>query len=421
MRHSINIVRPTLAALVAAMIVAACSEDGNTTVEPPATTIAASTSVTATTEGLTVTPSTSPVTTAHEVAPTTTAAPSAAYDFTAIGPIVEEYVERNGMNGAGLVVVQRDDGIVHEQYWGEFAPDRISLVASSSKMVVAGVLMHLDDAGLLEIDAPVADVVEWGSANPTITPAQLVSNSSGLVGLFPDPGYSPYICQYLPGGTLQECAEQIFTTADDDADVVPPDTEFRYGGAQWQVAGAVAEIASGKSWSELINEIYVEPCGLTTLAFNNHFTQIGTSGFDYPAGFDGDPSTLAPTDNPNMEGGAYVAPPDYATLLLMHLRDGRCGDVQVLSPDAVQRMHDDRIGPTYDGAAGPNTGYGMGWWIDRSSGRISDPGAYGSFPWIEKDAGYAVYLVVESEGPIGAGLAAELFEPIDTAIAARAG
>jgi CubicO group peptidase (beta-lactamase class C family) len=183
-------------------------------------------------------------------------------DFSAVGPIVEDFVADHGLEGAGLVVVEREDGVVHEQYWGAFDGNRISLVASSSKMITAGVLLRLHDDGLLDIDAPVADVAPWGAGNPEVTPAQLVSNSSGLLGLLPDPAYAPYICQFVPDGSLQDCASAIFTTAADDTDVVAPDTEFRYGGAQWQVAGAVAEIAAGRSWAELVEEIYVRPCGL---------------------------------------------------------------------------------------------------------------------------------------------------------------
>ena len=220
-------------------------------------------------------------------------------------------------------------------------------------MITAGVLLRLHDDGLLDIDAPVAAVADWGTGNPAITPAQLVSNSSGLVGLGPNPAYAPYVCQFLPAGTMQDCAAAIFGTPDDDADIVAPDTEFRYGGAQWQVAGAVAEIASGKTWAELIDEIYVQPCELEALGFNNHFTQFGSPAFSYPTAFDADPSTLQATENPNMEGGAYVTPGDYAKLLLMHLRGGRCGDEQVLSQAALDRMHADRIGPTYGTSAGP--------------------------------------------------------------------
>ena len=354
------------------------------------------------------------------VAPTVTveAVPDPArYDFTAISPIVQDFVDERGLNGAGLIVVKADDGVIYHDHWGDFGPDRISLVASSSKMVVAGVLMRLHDDGLLDIDAPVADVVDWGAGNPEITPAQLISNSSGLVGLLPNPAYGPYVCQFLPIGTLQACAEQVFTTPDDDADIVPPDTEFRYGGAQWQVAGAVAEAASGKSWSVLIDEVYVQPCGLEALAFNNHFIQLAGDPNRYPAPFNSDPSTLAPTDNPNMEGGAYVTTGDYGALLLMHLRNGMCGDTRVLSASSIDRMHSDRVLEAYgDVAWGAGTGYGMGWWVDRETGRISDGGLYGSVPWLDLEDGYGAYLVVEADSGTGNALAGLLYDVVEAAV-----
>ena len=339
------------------------------------------------------------------------------YDFSAISPIVQEFVDGKGLNGAGLIVVERDDGVVYHDHWGEFGPDRISLVASSSKMVTAGVLMRLHDDGLLDIDAPVAEVVGWGAANPEITPAQLISNSSGLVGLLPNPVYGPYLCQFDPLGSLRECAETIFTTPDDDADIVPPDTEFRYGGGQWQVAGGVAEAASGRSWSDLIDEIYVQPCGLEALAFNSHFAQLESETFQYPPSFDSDPSTLSPTDNPNMEGGAYVTTGDYGALLLMHLRDGMCGDNRVLSMESLDRMHGDRILEAYGGATwDPGSGYGMGWWVDRDSGRISDGGLYGSVPWLDLEDGYGAFLVVEADSPTGNALADLLYGVVEATV-----
>lgn len=339
-----------------------------------------------------------------------------AYDFSEVSATVAAFVEAEELNGAGLVVVHREEGVIHHEHWGEFDEERVSLIASSSKMITAGVLLRLHDDGLLDIDAPIADVVEWGAANPDVTTAQLISNSSGLVGLLPNPSYVPYGCQFDAAWDLQTCAERIFTTPDDDADIVPPDVEFRYGGAQWQVAGAVAEIASGKTWAELIDEIYVEPCGLETLAFNNHFSQM-RSGFRYPTMFDGDTSVLRETENPNVEGGAYVTTGDYGALLLMHLRDGRCGDEQVLSPEALDRMHGDRIAAVYDGDAwSPDNGYGMGWWIDRDTARISDGGAYGSEPWLDVEAGYGTYLVLEADADLGIRLADGLYDLVEAAV-----
>ena len=378
----------------------------------------------------TVPPTTAPASTTAAVAtsteaPTTTGLASAeaapaerSYDFAAVDEIVERFVAERGLNGAGLVVVDRDDGAIHEGYWGAFGPERVSLIASSSKMLTAGVLLHLADEGLLDVDTPIAEYVDWAAGhNPQITVAQLVSSSSGLPGLMPDPTYPPYICQYLPVGDLEECAEQIFTTAEDDADVVAPDSEFRYGGAQWQVAGGVAEAVSGRSWAELIDEIYVAPCGVDSLGYANHFGQFQT-GFAYPPQFDGDPSVLTETANPNMEGGAYVTAGDYGELLLMHLRGGTCGDVQVLSEAALERMYSDEIGAAFGGATSRGGGYGFGWWHDPGSGRIDDPGAYGAFPWLDLEGGFGGYLVVESDSGTGGQLAFELFDPVEAAVLA---
>lgn len=404
-----------------ALVVAACSSGTSTggvpvptSVVASSTTAAPATEITTTT---TVAPSTEPTSTTG-LAAAATAAPQRTYEFAAVDEIVERFLADRALNGAGLVVVERDDGIVHERYWGEFDPDRVSLIASSSKMLTAGVLLHLADRGLLDVDAPVADYVDWAAGhNPEITVAQLVSSSSGLPGLLPDPTYPPYICQYLPVGDLEDCARQIFTTAEDDPDVVAPNTEFRYGGAQWQVAGGVAEAVSGRSWAELIDEVYVRPCGVASLGYANHFGQFQT-GFAYPPQFDGDPAVLTDTDNPNMEGGAYLTAGDYAQLLLMHLRGGRCGDTQVLSEAAIARMHADEIGTAFGGVTTRGGGYGFGWWHDPASGRIDDPGAYGAYPWLDLDAGFGAYVVIEADSGTGAQLASELFSPVESAVLA---
>ena len=311
-------------------------------------------------------------------------------------------------------MVDKDDGVVHEDYWGEFGPQRVSLIASSSKMVTAGVLLHLQDRGLLTLDDPVANYVPWGAGNPQITIAELLSNSSGLVGLLPNPAYGPYLCQYLAGGTLQDCAAQIFTTADDDADVIAADTEFRYGGAHWQVAGAVAEAVSAKPWATLVEETYRQPCDVPSLAYNNHFAQL-SGGFEYPTGFAADPATLQSTQNPNMEGGAYVVPGDYAKLLLMLLRDGQCDGGRVLSAGAVEQMFTDRVA-AYGGNPQLGSGYGLGWFLDTDNERSVDPGAYGAIPWIDRADGYAAYLIIEDTTATGMAILAEIGAPIEAAI-----
>ncbi|MFT6145971.1 MAG: CubicO group peptidase (beta-lactamase class C family) [Myxococcota bacterium] len=295
--------------------------------------------------------------------------------------------------------------MIHQRGYGSFDEDRVMLLASSSKMITAGVLIHLSDAGLLDLDAPITDVLsDWGQHKEDITTAQLLSNSSGMPGLGDGAFYGPYLCQFVAAGSLASCAEAIYGAVD-GAESIPPDTRFRYGGAQWQLAGGIAEVASGQSWEDLINDIYSEPCGLENTGYTNHFGRAAaTDAFGYPAFMQGDVNDLPESDNPNMEGGGYSTASDYAKLLMMHLNDGMCGETQVLSAEGASRSRTDRIGPTYDGTTGAPgiQGYGMGWWIDTDrSGWAIDGGAYGAMPWIDTETGYAVILLLESNNQTG--------------------
>ena len=343
------------------------------------------------------------------------------YDFSTIGPIVAEFVGQRGLEGAGLVVVDAEarasalgDGIVHEEYWGGFDANRVSLIASASKPITTIVLLQLAEQGLLDLDAPIADLTGWDVPAP-ITPAQLLSNSSGLVGIFRDEDHEPYRCQNRAEGTLLDCGRAIATTREDAADVLPPDTVFDYGGGQWHVAGAVAEAVSGRSWAFLVADGVARPCGLASLTFTNPWIDDGSGG-GYPHALAADPPA---TSNPNVEGGARSTARDYAQILLLHLRGGLCGTERVLRQESIDRMLADRIAEVYGGDAyEPDRGYGLGGWIDRTTGRRTAEGAWGAWPWLDVDGRHGAYLVIEADTLTGRDLVERLYDPIANAVLA---
>lgn len=342
-------------------------------------------------------------------------------DFSEVDAAIDAFLADEDLQGATIAIVHRDHGVLHKRGYGSFDVDRVMLLASASKMMTAGVLIHLDDADLLDLDAPITDVLtDWGDYKQDITTAQLLSNSSGMPGLGDGALYTPYLCQFIDGGSLSACAEAIFS-ADDAEESIPPDTRFRYGGAQWQLAGGVAEVASGKSWEDLIHDIYIEPCGLENTGYSNHFSRgSANGGFSYPSFMDGDVNDLPDTDNPNMEGGGYSTASDYAKLLMMHLNDGMCGETQVMSAEGITRSRTDRLGPAYGGSTGAPglQGYGMGWWVDTDrSGWATDPGAYGTVPWVDTEAGYAAVILLESDSQTGSRLMLDVRDRVRDAIA----
>jgi CubicO group peptidase (beta-lactamase class C family) len=360
-------------------------------------------------------------------------------DFAAFDSAMEQFVAERGLRGASAVLVQKDHGIVHSAGYGEFSADRTYLIMSSSKILSVGVLMRLADQGLLDLDAPIGTyVADWGTGKPELTLAELVSGSSGLPGIVDNLLYAPYACMGSTTETLAGCGKAIYT-ADDAAERIPPDTEFHYGGAPWQLAGSIAEAVAGKSWAELVDETYAS-CAVPSLGYTNASTMVSiTPGADgsidfsaigYPPAFDGDASALPGTENPSIEGGVYATVEDYGKLLFMHLNGGLCDGTRVLSEAAVTRMQQDRVAQ-YGGSteqqmrlilagADPGTleyalelsGYGMGWWVNRTrAGRFFDPGAFGSQAWLNLTRGYGAFIAIEGNVVLGAELSA-MIEPV---------
>jgi len=336
------------------------------------------------------------------------AKPGATLDFGPLEREVQAFVdETDGVDGAGVIVVHRDKGVVYRRAFGGFAEDRVYLVASASKIVSVGVMMKLVDAGLVDIEKPISDYVTWAGKNGGLKLRQFFSNSSGLPGLLSGADgavyLTNYVCQFTPTGTLRECAEQVLTT-DVGADAIPPDTEFRYGGAQWQAAGGVLEAIAGKPWRDLVRETFIEPCGLTQSGYTH---PTWSQDLSYPTDLQGRAENAPVSDNPSIEAGLFTNLDDYAKLLSIHLSGGLCGwgnsATRVLSTAAVEAMRVDRVAAygerAWLGFPGAETleGYGMGWWVDRANpGVFVDEGAWGATPWIDLNRGYAAFIAIEN-------------------------
>ena len=75
----------------------------------------------------------------------------------------------------------------------------------------------------------------------------------------------------------------------------------------------------------------------------------------------------------------------------------------VLSAEAVARMQVDRIA-TWGGTTTWGNGYGLGWSIDRDTGRRSHGGGFGSRVAIYSELAYGVVLFLEADSGVGGDL-----------------
>ncbi len=324
------------------------------------------------------------------------------YDFSEILPTLNNFIAQHQIfKGASIIVVRKDEGVLYEVATGNQTLDTIALIASASKVPAASILMSLIDDDLLQHDQPIEELVPWKKHKPGITVEGMLSNTSGLPGLIsesdPKNLYQPHaLCFILP--ELKMCAQYVYEL-DIGSDLSTPGSVFNYGGAQWQLAGGVAEYVSGKRWSQLVKERLIEPCGLQIFQYGFNFTPI----------WNGQPYSLLRNNNPYIEAGAISNLSDYGKLLMMHLNGGLCGNHRVLSANSVNEMLIDRGTPAgkdpYARIAGEGnwsfpSGYGMGWWIklneDGSPSSIYfDAGAYGSIAWMDKEREYAAFVIME--------------------------
>src|SRR5262245_22714180 len=114
-------------------------------------------------------------------------------EFAAFDEAISSFLDEQGLEGAGAVVVDRDAGELHARGYGAFDAERLYLIASSSKILSVGILMRLADQGLVDFDEPIGTYLseEFGEGKAELTLAQLLSNSSGLISLADNPTYAP--------------------------------------------------------------------------------------------------------------------------------------------------------------------------------------------------------------------------------------
>lgn len=345
------------------------------------------------------------------------AEPEVQPDFTEADAWMEGFVAtEEAFPGGSYVIVDKDAGVIHKAAFGNLAEDSLVLLASTSKVPSVTLLMalHEDDANVdFAIDEPIASYLPWmGVWDPAITTEHLVSNRSGIPGLvnvFIRPeDYAPHTCQFMPVGTLQACAEQIYTTPLPALEATPANTAFDYGGSQWHLSGAVAEITGGGTLNQLWDQYIGGPCGFEVTKIGNNLS-LATL-------WDGNAESLVGLENPNSEGGMMSSLDDYARLLSLHLKDGLCGETRVLSPESLAFMRKERTTAEED-----SLGYGMGWWLVEPDGGgpttlFLDPGFYGSVAWLDTERQYAAVVFFEEytgqSGSVGSGAVIDQLIPI---------
>ncbi len=252
--------------------------------------------------------------------------------------------------------------------------DNVFPIGSIQKMFVAMAILQLYDDGLIDLDADVNDYLPFSLVNPNypdvaITPRLLLYHRSGIVRemrytfcwdtrgvLYPE--YKSVYSSEIIGMGLGEFLNS--TLADANSPYYQnwiwefePDTEYGYSAVGYQILSYLVEIVSGELFSEYVTTNIFEPLDMTHTSFNvsdleHHATpyiRYNHSNHAVPVWAGND------VIRSNVQ--------DLAKFILVHMNQGRYGDVQILKPETVEMMHEigSPLGGTPYGLI--QRGYGM--------------------------------------------------------------
>ncbi|TKJ45609.1 hypothetical protein CEE35_03390 [Candidatus Aerophobetes bacterium Ae_b3b] len=300
--------------------------------------------------------------------------------------------------------------------------DTVYQWSSMSKIVSATAIMQLREKGLLDLDAPVSQYLDYFPAQYPITVRQIESHSSGI----PEP--ADFVVQYL---TLEDQPlpdpDQIARRFSKEftGPGFEPGSASAYSSLNSVILGQIVAEVSGMSYIEYVRENILIPLGMENTDFiyasdamiekaaagafaaNEAEAVIAMvdeirgrgDGADFVREVDGDLAWMNRFRVFAPAGGGLIGPVTEAIRFLgAHLNGGEFEGVRILSPESVSLMREMLLSNT-----GTPLGFGIGWIIldEVPHPYVEHPGSgYGSQALMRlyPNEGFAVVIMSNFEG-----------------------
>lgn len=253
-------------------------------------------------------------------------------------------------------------------------------IASCSKWLSAALVMTFVDEGKLKLSDTVGKYlpVLSKSGKGNITISECLSHMTAIKS----PDLKESLSEMRQTNSMDEAIQMIAALPMEGE----PGKVFRYSNTGLQIAGAVIEKISGKSFETLFAERIAKPLDMKN-------TDFGKGKVALPA------------------GGASSTPNDYMNFLTMIVNKGIFNGKRILSENSVNQMQINRVTGEVNKAYAPteagNFGYGYGEWVMENSinnkpgNAVTSPGLFGSYPWIDnqkKTAGFLMAFYLNNKG-----------------------
>lgn len=290
-------------------------------------------------------------------------------DVAALRTLIEAERVRFAVPGTAVAVVVDGEVVLCEGFGTRdlatdepMTADTHFPIASDTKAFTAAMLCLLADEGLLDLDAPVRDVIPWFEmhdphATALVTPRDLLSHRTGL----PRHDFVWYGETEL---TLEDVVRRLR--------YLPlsrqPRQTWQYNNLCFNTAGYLTEVLTGQVWQEAVRDRLLTPVGMTATVFDAHDPSIKAIAQPYKAVGDAFELQVLPEKSKVGPAGGIVSTiEDMAKWL-----QARLGAGDVLSSDALAQLH----GPAMIGGVGAAEfeerqpmGYALGCQVESYRGR----------------------------------------------------
>ncbi len=310
-----------------------------------------------------------------------------------VDKFVTNYMERNGLPGASIVVVE-DGKLVYEKGYGHDSEgmsineNSLMRIGSASKSFTSFAVLQLVDKGKIQLDDPVIKYLPEVKLDDTrwkeVTIRQLMSHTSGIP--------NPIIVS--PASSLKAGVERLY---DWNLQSNPGEKHYYSNANYWLLARLVEEV-SGVEFSQYLKQKIFSPLGM-----GDSLAAVNSTDFvqGLPKGYVTVYGTAIPwteLEAMNMGAGSVISTAsDMGNWLAMHTNEGKnSSGQQLLSKELLEESYSQQPG---------SNKYGLGWSLSSPSVkpvRISHSGAVSTYQTqqdIVPGSGYAVAVLLNSFTP----------------------
>ena len=297
----------------------------------------------------------------------------------------------------GALILERGYGVTRREGSTPVDADTYFRIGSVTKQLTAAAVLQQVELGTVALDDPVTAYVpelslsgQWPADR--ITVRHLLTHSSG----FPDLPFDP--AGPTGDGALADWAAHL----DEVTLHAPPGVFWNYSNPNFNLAGLVAERASGQPYRQYVSQHVLAPAGMTRTTFDPAAV-IADGNYSYghltsPGGIE---TVYAPDDYDNAvfapAGYAFSTAGDLVRWALTLLDDGGA----VLAPFSAQQMQS----PQRDLELIPGYSYGYGVFIEPLGDLTLRQ--HGGNLW-----GWGAYLIWEHEHRFAVAVLANTFESL---------